>query len=118
MCDRVAAEDFLADLFFVLTAFLAVVDFFAVAAEWLECPEEVAGDCAASRGTERKSDNTPVRQSVAGRVVAIRGTTTIMFSLYSDFAQASVAGTTSVTTRKGSGRLAAYFPRRERLLLE
>ena len=108
VCDRVAGEDLLVEGFFRLAAFAAVLDFFVVAAEWVECPEDVAGDCAESRGAERSSDNKPVRQSAAGRTEAILGITTIMFSLYADFAQVSDAGTTSVTTREGNGRLAAF----------
>lgn len=100
---------FRTDVLPLAAVFRAVVDldFLAAAGEWEERAEEAAVDWAASAGTDKNSDSTTVRQSAAGRAAGIRGTRSIMFSLYAHFAQALKAGTTSVTTRKRNGRLAA-----------
>jgi len=68
--------------------------------------DAVAVDCAANDGTNRESANTPARQDAAGWAEKIRGTTSIMFSLYADFFPLPGPGTTSVTTLKWNKRLA------------
>jgi hypothetical protein len=103
---RVAGDEVLADFAFLLVAFLLVADFFACAEEWTECVDAVTVDCAANDGTKSESANTPARQDAAGWAEKIRGTTSIMFSLYADFFPLPGPGTTSVTTLKWNKRLA------------
>ncbi len=72
----------------------------------MECVDAVSVDCAANDGTNRASANTPARQGAAGWAEKIRGTTSIMFSLYADFFPLPDPGTTSVTTLKWNKKLA------------
>ena len=78
VCDREAV--------FLLVLDFFVVDLSALLVDEADCSAERAGDCAANQGTNSNSDSTPARQRALRRAEKIKGTTSIMFSLYAHFA--------------------------------